>query len=124
MGLFRNRRSDGSTGADRYDDPLRGTDPSEEDGFAPRTDGDYLAGPYILRFARPVVTETDPAQAALGRGEFTDGGRFIIERPFARPVVYTVLVVDAEGAPLRLRRTDTGSRQSAEWDVTFAPDAE
>lgn len=123
MGLFRSRRGDDVTRADGYDDTLDGTDPSEEDGFAPRTDGDYVVGSYILRFARPVVTETDPEQAALGRGEFTDGGRFIIERPFARPVVYTVLAVDGEGAPLRLRRTDTDSRESAEWDITFAPDA-
>lgn len=94
--------------------------------FEPRPDGDYHnaeRGLY-LRFARPAVTETDATHEELGYGEFTPAGRFVVQRPFARPVVYTVL---SSGSPdydqvLAVRRTDTGSGATERLEFSFEPD--
>lgn len=98
--------------------------------FAPRPDGDYHCADrgLYLRFARPAVTETDRAHEDVARGEFTSAGRFVVQRPFARPVVYTVLRGGSGGenpgydTALAVRRTDTGSGTSELLDFAFEPD--
>lgn len=104
--------------------------------FAPRQDGDYRCterGLY-LRFARPIVTETvtETASAAAtdtnsegpARSEFTTSGRFTVQRPFARPIVYTVLGDGTPGndAALVVRRTDTATREAVRLEFVFEPD--
>lgn len=94
----------------------------DTDDFAPRQDGDYHCvdeGLY-LRFARPIVTET-AAGAAGAQGEFTTSGRFTVQRPFARPIVYTVLAADSDS--ITMRRTDTGSRRSQAMTFAFEADS-
>lgn len=104
--------------------------------FDPRSDGDYHCADrgLYLRFARPAVTETcstgTPDREGSGadsrepaRGEFTASGRFIVQRRFGRPVVYTVLAVRA--GSMLVRRTDTavtGPSGTAELEFTFEPD--
>lgn len=104
--------------------------------FAPRQDGDYHCahrGLY-LRFARPVVTETDAEVAEPARGEFTTSGRFAVQRMFYRPIVYTVLddaptrdagATDgaANDVALVVRRTDTQTGTAERLEFTFEPDA-
>lgn len=109
-------------------DPLSGN--SDVTEFAPRPDGDYHCAErgLYLRFARPAVTETDAERPEPARGEFTAAGRFVVQRPFGRPVVYTVLGNgDAPYDPRRntvltLRRTDTGTGAAERLDFTFEPD--
>lgn len=115
--------------------------------FAPRQDGDYhcASAGLFLRFARPVVTETvvtetataetaaadtaagKPTADAPASGEFTTSGRFTVQRPFGRPIVYTVLAaIDAPAAyreGITVRRTDTGTRATDRLEFTFEPDA-
>ncbi len=102
--------------------------------FDPRSDGDYHCTPrsLFLRFARPAVTETsaatdaEPADLAPpepARGEFTQSGRFVVQRPFGRAVVYTVLEYREDF--MLVRRTDTsvtGPTGTAELEFTFEPD--
>lgn len=90
--------------------------------FTPRQDGDYHCVELgcFLRFARPAVTETMPSTAGVARGEFTTAGRFTVQRPLSRPVVYTVLAFDA--VSITARRTDTATGTSAEYEFVFEPD--
>jgi hypothetical protein len=116
------------------DNALSGTVELTE--FAPRQDGDYHCAErgLYLRFARPIVTETATGTAASStgpaRGEFTTSGRFTVQRPFGRPIVYTVLDdgvggtsrVRGNDAALVVRRTDTGTREAERLDFVFEPD--
>jgi hypothetical protein len=123
-----------------WDNALSGTVELTE--FAPRQDGDYHCAErgLYLRFARPIVTET-ATHTAIGtaagstgnhpaRGEFTTSGRFTVQRPFGRPIVYTVLGDGAGGtsrsrgndAILAVRRTDTETRAAERLEFVFEPD--
>jgi hypothetical protein len=122
------------------DNALSGTVELTE--FAPRQDGDYHCAErgLYLRFARPIVTETAPhtatgtAASSTGnhpaRGEFTTSGRFTVQRPFGRPIVYTVLDDGSGGtsrppgndATLVVRRTDTGAGEAERLEFAFEPD--
>ena len=93
--------------------------------FDPRSDGEYhcAARGLYLRFARPAVMESDDAHADPARGEFTQSGRFVVQRRFGRAVVYTVL--ERRPGQLTVRRTDTsvtGGGGTAELRFTFEPD--
>lgn len=97
--------------------------------FEPRSEGDYHCADrgLYLRFARPAVTETseqaDGAHPDPARGEFTSSGRFVVQRRFGRPVVYTVLETGV--GMLLVRRTDTavpGAAGTEELWFTFEPD--
>lgn len=95
--------------------------------FEPRPDGDYrcVERGLILRFARPAVTETDAVAPESARGEFTTAGRFVVQRPFGRPVVYTALTANslaADDAVLTVRRTDTATGATERLDFRFEPD--
>jgi hypothetical protein len=117
-----------------WDNALSGTVELTE--FAPRQDGDYHCAErgLYLRFARPIVTETATGTAASStgpaRGEFTTSGRFTVQRPFGRPIVYTVLGDGGGGtarlrgneAALVVRRTDTGTREAERLEFVFEPD--
>jgi hypothetical protein len=117
-----------------WDNALSGTVELTE--FAPRQDGDYHCAErgLYLRFARPIVTETATGTAASStgpaRGEFTTSGRFTVQRPFGRPIVYTVLDDGGGGtarlrgndAALVVRRTDTGTREAERLEFVFEPD--
>ncbi len=94
--------------------------------FEPRSEGDYHCADrgLYLRFARPAVTETDDAHPDPARGEFTASGRFVVQRRFGRPVVYTVLETGV--GMLLVRRTDTavpGEAGTEELWFTFEPDS-
>jgi hypothetical protein len=120
------------------DDALSGTVELTE--FAPRQDGDYHCAErgLYLRFARPIVTETatriatGTAASSTGaaRGEFTTSGRFTVQRPFGRPIVYTVLDDGGGGTPHRplndatlvVRRTDTETRAAERLEFVFEKD--
>ncbi|MEO7126673.1 MAG: hypothetical protein ABI382_00090 [Nakamurella sp.] len=111
---------------------LSGT--SELSEFAPRQDGDYYCADrgLHLRFARPVVTESDTAEIEPARGEFTTSGRFAVQRRFSRPIVYTVLSNTSVGggtarlrgddAVLTVRRTDTETRSAERLEFAFEAD--
>jgi hypothetical protein len=93
--------------------------------FDPHSDGDYRCNEQdlLLRFARPVVLETDARYPDPARGEFTQSGRFVVQRRFGRPIVYTVL--DYRPGTMTVRRTDTsvtGTAGTAELDFVFEPD--
>lgn len=111
----------GGTDSTPSDGPTGGRDDVTD--FAPRPDGDYHCADLglYLRFARPTVIETDTALPEPARGEFTASGRFTVQRPFARAVVYTVLEQHAD-ASLLVRRTDTNDRSSHEVAFAFEPD--
>lgn len=122
---LRGMRSGGET-LREYDasaDPVIFTS-AEISEFTPRQDGDYrnAAAGLFLRFARPVVTETDTAIAEVAHGEFTTAGRFTVQRRFGRPIVYTVL--DGSDDALTVRRTDTATREAAQLEFTFEADGE
>jgi len=127
------RRGDGGgeNGGDEASDTsassASGASGAREDitDFDPHPDGDYrCAEPeLLLRFARPVVLETDPRHPDPARGEFTQSGRFVVQRQFGRPIVYTVL--DYRPGAMTVRRTDTsvtGPAGTAELDFAFEPD--
>ncbi len=106
-----------------WDNALSGTVELTE--FAPRQDGDYHCAErgLYLRFARPIVTETAAAgHRDAARGEFTTSGRFTVQRPFGRPIVYTVLDDGGHDAALVVRRTDTGTREAERLDFAFEKD--
>lgn len=110
-------------------DGMSGDPPSGDvdvSDFAPRPDGDYHNAErgLILRFARPAVTETDAEHGDAAHGEFTAAGRFVVQRPFGRAVVYTVLGGErsAYDVVLTVRRTDTGTGTSERLDFAFEPD--
>lgn len=90
--------------------------------FSPRSDGDYhCAEPAVfLRFARPAVTESTSGTGEPAVGDFTASGRWVVQRRFGRPVVYTVLEV--RGDSFTARRTDTATASTAELLFTFEPD--
>jgi hypothetical protein len=93
--------------------------------FDPHSDGDYRCTErgLLLRFARPVVLETDAEHADPARGEFTQSGRFVVQRPFDRPIVYTVL--DYRPGVMVVRRTDTSVTDTdgtTELEFVFEPD--
>jgi len=122
------RRSDadGASSGTEYDaaagSALSGT--MELTEFAPRQDGDYRCttrGLY-LRFARPIVTETAGVDAQPARGEFTTAGRFTVQRPFGRPIVYTVLHDGGNDAALVVRRTDAATGAAERLDFAFEKD--
>lgn len=112
--------------------PVRALAREDVTDFDPRSDGDYhcVERGLYLRFARPAVTETseraDDAHPDPARGEFTQSGRFVVQRRFGRPVVYTVL--ERRPGLLTVRRTDTsvtgsdGTDGTAELQFTFEPD--
>jgi len=125
------RRGDGGDEASDTSEPggsgASGASGARDDisDFDPHSDGDYrCAEPeLLLRFARPVVLETDPRHPDPARGEFTQSGRFVVQRRFGRPVVYTVL--DYRPGAMTVRRTDTsvtGPQGTAELDFVFEPD--
>jgi hypothetical protein len=90
--------------------------------FSPRSDGDYhCAEPAVfLRFARPAVTESTADTDEPAVGDFTSSGRWVVQRRFGRPVVYTVLEMRADS--FTARRTDTATAGTAELLFTFEPD--
>lgn len=101
--------------------------------FRPRTDGRYLCqdvGGVALRFSGSSVQETSglaPASSAApgpdrpATGEYTSSGRFVVQRRFGRPVVYTVLAAGPDG--FSARRTDTNpDGDLAQLEFTFQPD--
>jgi hypothetical protein len=90
--------------------------------FSPRSDGDYHSTEpaVFLRFARPAVTESTARADEPAVGEFTSSGRWVVQRRFGRPVVYTVLEV--RGESFTARRTDTATASTAELLFTFEPD--
>ncbi len=132
MGLrdrLRGKRTDGhgaESSVDGYDAAagpgLSGTVELTE--FAPRQDGDYRCAErdLYLRFARPIVTETTGADTSPARGEFTTAGRFTVQRPFGRPIVYTVLHDGENDAALVVRRTDAATREAERLEFVFEPD--
>jgi hypothetical protein len=92
--------------------------------FRPRLDGPYRDGTghgLSLRFTPSTVQESggeDSHDVGEGpaTGEYTASGRFVVQRRFGRPVVYTVLMLTDDG--FVARRTDTRTDgESAE--VTF-----
>jgi hypothetical protein len=138
---WRSRRADdlggdGAPSAGRGDGGARADlfGAAELSEFGPRQDGDYrcTSAGLFLRFARPIVTETTVPETAgaadyPATGEFTTSGRFTVQRPFGRPIVYTVLGDDADGPAaydemLVVRRTDTGTRTTDRLEFTFEPD--
>ena len=106
-----------------------GVDPSGAPGddgvpepidFRPRFDGAYRpVGPTDgvgrLTFSRTSVTESGAAGASTG--DYTSSGRFVVQRPFGRPVVYTVLAVAPDG--FTARRTDTAIPQTTRVEFLF-----
>lgn len=124
------RRGEGSS--TEYDAATGLSGSTELTEFAPRQDGDYRCAErgLYLRFARPIVTETATETAANtdgghtepARGEFTTSGRFTVQRPFGRPIVYTVLDGSGHDAALVVRRTDTATRQAERLEFAFESD--
>lgn len=92
--------------------------------FSPRSDGDYRCPDpaVVLRFARPAVTESTAGADEPAVGEFTSSGRWVVQRRFGRPVVYTVL--ETGSGSFTARRTDTATAATAELIFTFEPDGD
>lgn len=97
----------------------------EPDFFRPRIDGEYEGGAdpddaartLILQFSHSRVTE--PNTGAPAGGEYTTSGRFTVQAPFERAVVFTVLTVDEDS--FTARRTATGTGTSTEQTYQFRP---
>ena len=110
-------QEDGGAGPD-------GDGPPEPIDFRPRFDGGYADGTgIVLRFTPSHVSEiadgADGPQGAAG-GEYTPSGRFVVQRRFARPIVYAVLAAGTDG--FAARRTDTNpGGGTAEVAFTFRP---
>jgi hypothetical protein len=106
--------------------PGRGSAPTparnDVTDFSPRSDGDYRCPDpaVVLRCARPAVTESTAGADEPAVGEFTSSGRWVVQRRFGRPVVYTVLETGPES--FTARRTDTATAATAELIFTFEPD--
>jgi hypothetical protein len=104
-----------------------GDAPPDPIDFRPRFDGAYASAAgsddgLILRFAPGTVSETaaripDGAGEGTATGEYTASGRVVVQRPFGRPIVYTVLALTDDG--FTARRTDTNPGGGGS-QVTFA----
>ena len=125
-----------------------GEAPPDPIDFRPRFDGSYrhagggpdgangeehgaaVVGPRIdltLRFSHGSVTETADGPGATedgaAVGEYTSSGRFVVQRRFGRPIVYTILEIADEG--FTARRTDTNPGGTAtEPTFRFEPTVE
>jgi hypothetical protein len=125
MDAFRGKRKhdddDESNGPGGLEDAAGGDAAPDPMFFTPRTDGIYVGAGEILRFApggRVILTPEDSSGSALG--DYTPGGRFMVQRQFERPVFYAALEFSFER--FRARRTDTGSRVTAEQEYVYEPD--
>ena len=125
-------------GADDPQEDAARSDVPEPEVFQPRSDGVYDGGPdpdgdgtgLYLRFSGNRVRESlghasaQEARAALGTttlvGDYTSTGRFSVQAPFERPIVYTVLASDDSG--FTARRTNSGTSSTQEVTYAFVPD--
>ena len=109
----------------------------DSDWFRPKQAGTYIGGPEHARYLRFHVTgrvyvaggtaDAPSARPLLGPenadptvGQYTGAGRFVVQRKFERPMVFTVL--NADDAGLTVRLTATGVAQTGEHRYEFEPD--
>lgn len=139
MSLRDTFRSIRKGGADNPQEDAARSDVPDPEVFAPRSDGVYDGGTdpdgkgtgLYLRFSGNRVRESlgqasaQAARDALGSaklvGDYTSTGRFSVQAPFERPIVYTVLASDEIG--FTARRTNSGTASTREITYAFVPDA-
>jgi hypothetical protein len=68
--------------------------------------------------ARPQLGPSNPDPTV---GQYTGAGRFVVQRRFERPIVFTVLAADDDGITVRITATDVA--QTGQFRYTFNPDA-
>jgi hypothetical protein len=143
MAIFGRRDRDaeprGSQGArpEGEDDGILVAGP-DSDWFKPLQTGIYTGGPdgfAALRFyptgkvflAQQAADEADartqlgPGNSDPAMGQFTGAGRFVVQRRFERPIVFTVLEADDTGLTVRL--TATEAARTGRFRYTFVPDS-
>ena len=54
-------------------------------------------------------------------GEYTPGGRFMVQQQFERPIFFAALQFSFE--QFAARRTDTGTRDTTEREYTYRPNS-
>jgi hypothetical protein len=105
-----------------------GEAPPDPMNFRPRFDGGYVGGGHpdgtviVLRFTQSSVSEVIDGADGDGAagGEYTPSGRFVVQRRFARPIVYSVLAITDDS--FEARRTDTNpGGGTTELAFTFRP---
>ncbi len=139
MSLRDTFRSIRKSGADDPQEDAARSDVPEPEVFRPRSDGVYDGGAdpdgegtgLFLRFSgnrvREVLghTSAEAARDALTStkqvGDYTSTGRFSVQAPFERPIVYTVLASDDAG--FTVRRTNSGTGSTREIRYAFVPDS-
>ncbi len=132
MDAFRGKRRDDPAESGGLEDAAA-ADVPEPMFFTPRTDGRYVADDgEVLRFApggrvfrTPAApsagSEPGPAASAIATGEYTPGGRFVVQVPFERPVFFAAL--DFSFERFVARRTETANRNSMEREYRYQPNA-
>lgn len=119
---FRSHR--GSDGGDEQPIGADGDQLADPIDFRPRFDGGYADDTgVVLRFSPSTVQEVADGVDGPASGEYTPSGRFVVQRRFARPIVYTVLSMSDDG--FSARRTDTNAGGAAtEVAFRFQPTVE
>lgn len=135
MALFRSRKQAAQDEEDIGVPHAGGGEDNDSDWFVPRQNGVYQGGPDALRYLRfhptgkvyLAAAGADLAGGALGPrnpdptvGQYTGAGRFVVQRTFERPIVFTALSADDAGFTARV--TSTGAGETGEYRYDFRVD--
>ncbi len=137
MALFRSRAK--ATEEEDLGVPhFGGGEDNDSEWFRPRQNGFYRGGPDTLRYLRFRATgkvylaasDIDPNSDALGPGnpdpivgQYTGAGRFVVQRRFERPVVFTALDADETGLTARITATAIGETGEHHYEFVVDPES-